>query len=131
MSAHFILFKAHAPQGGDKGRVTYGLFLGSQTRKHQAPAPGEFSKLTQDGASLGAQRHKMVEAHFHALRRDAPELFLKVDFRPFVQAHFPRAKKGQRQKLQAALGDEVARVAVYGPQQAAYFLRFGDGGVRW
>ena len=70
----------------------------------------------------------MVKAHFHSFCRDAPELFIKVYFRPFAQAHFPRAKKGQRQKLYAALGDKVACIAVYGPQQAAYFLRFGNSG---
>ena len=43
VGAHFIFFKAHAPQGGDKGRVTDGLFLGSETRKHQASASGEFA----------------------------------------------------------------------------------------
>lgn len=70
----------------------------------------------------------MVKAHLHTLCRDAPEPFIKVDFRPFTQANFAGAQKGQRQKLQAALGDEVTCVAVYGPQQASYFLRFGNSG---
>lgn len=62
MGAHFIFLKAHAPQGGDKGSVTDGLLLGSQPWKHQATTAGEFAQFSQNRASLGAQRHKVVEA---------------------------------------------------------------------
>ena len=71
----------------------------------------------------------MVAPHFHALRRDTPDVVLKVELLPFSATDFGCPAKGKGHNLQGAPDDQRSLIVVDGVHQPSHLLRRCQGGA--
>ena len=124
MYAHLVFLIAHTPERIEHGRIGNGPCFCADRREEVFPFPGAFLKFPKNGHRLPGQGHKMLTAHFHAFRRDAPFPGLKVEFFPLSGPQFRGTGEDQRSQLQGTDQREIAFIGVDIPQKLTDFLRF-------
>ena len=127
--AHFILFKTHAAYGPAESGFSKGNGFGAVAGKDILIAAGIRPQFFQNGQRLPAEGNKMVTPHFHAFRRDAPDVVLKIELLPFGATDFRCPAKGKGHNLQGAPDDQRPLIVVDGVHQPSHLLRRRQGGT--
>ena len=112
-------------------RATFskGNGFGAVAGKDVLIAAGICPQFFQNSQCLPAKRDRTVAPHFHAFRRDAPDVVLKIKFPPLGAADFGCPAKGKGHNLQGDPDDQRTLIVVDGVHQASHLFRCRQGGA--